>query len=131
MGIENVLPEKGVKVTLDKERFLCFPMSAMGYLAEVYGGVIEAFSAFQEIMPKSGDMTAWKLDKKTIDTLCHFVTAGMKTEDEDVTFRKVSTLLDMRNIGEVIKAVSEALRMYMPETPKDPGSVPRRGPKKA
>lgn len=128
--MNNVL-QKGVKVTLDKSRTIAYPMSAMAYLAEVYGSVVDAFNAFQSIMPKPGDdgtdQGMFKLDLKTIEVLVHFVTAGFQAEDPDLTFQDVKALIDLNNFNEVMEAVTKALVAYMPQGVA--GSTPPRRPK--
>ena len=138
MAIDNVL-QKGVKVTLDKERTITYPMLAMGYLADVYGSIGEAFEAFQSVTPKAKPGTgkdkgkqvaeSWKLDMKAIKVITHFITAGLLAEDETITFAEVSMVLDMNNMSDAITAVSTALMAYMPK-PKAGETDPQAGPKK-
>ncbi len=114
MAIADIL-NKGVKVILDKERTLMYPMTAMGYLADVYGSVGEAFEAFAKVMPSSeAGKKTWKLTASIITTLNHFVVAGLRAEDPSITFEEVGTILNMANMPSAIAAVGETIRTWMP-----------------
>jgi hypothetical protein len=124
MAIEDIL-QRGVKVTLDRERVLMYPMYAMAYLAEQYGSVMEAFKAFQNLVPKG--KAAWGLDGESIKLLSHFLVAGLMTEDETITFKEVQKVLDMNNMAEAVTAVSEAMQKYLPQVKE--GTTPPQRPK--
>lgn len=123
MAVENIL-KKGVKVTLDRERTLAYPMVAVAYLAEHYGDVVEAFTVFRSALPAVGTK---KMELKTIQTLGRFLTAGLLADDPTITYDEVMLMLDMENMMAAVAAASEALTAYLPKVASaDAGTPPKR-----
>jgi len=129
MAVDNIL-QRGVKVTLDRERTLTYPMSAMAYLAEQYGSIVDTFTAFSKVMPSGKGAATWRMDLETIKTIIHFTTAGLLADDPTITYAEVAQLIDMTNMGDVINAVAQALTAYMPKVPEVAPSPPVRPRKK-
>lgn len=83
---------KGVKVTLDKDRFLKYTLNSMRKLEKEHGLNI--------------DSLAENFDLDKVQLLLH---TGLLKDDPEVTFEEVGELVDMANIQYVIEKLTEAL----------------------
>lgn len=91
---------KGIKITLDKERILNFDLNAFCELEEIFGDIDKAFKA---------------LDSGSMKAIRGLLYAGLKTDDETLTIKKVGSMITMDNIGEISNVIGNALGGSMPE----------------
>lgn len=97
---------KDIKIKLldGVERTIKFDLNAMAELEDKYGSVEAAFNA---------------LDNNSIKALRFILWAGLVHEDENLTERKVGSLIDMRYIEEIMGTLGEAFDADMPSEQKD------------
>jgi hypothetical protein len=100
----NNVREKGVKITLDKERTLLFDLNALCELEEAFGTIDEAFKKLE------------KISMKGIRKLLH---AALIHEDESLTEKEVGRLIDLNNIKYVAEKIQEAFNASTPEVKKE------------
>ena len=98
----KVMKDKGVKLTLDRERTIKFDLNALCILQDELGDISTAFEGLS------------KSDFKTIRILLFAVLAH--EENDDFTIKNAGALIDMENIGEVVEGLSRALTNSAPET---------------
>jgi hypothetical protein len=96
----NNVREKGVKITLDKERTMLFDLNALCELEEAFGTIEEAFKALE------------KMSMKAIRKLLY---AALVHEDESLTEKQVGQLIDISNIQEVAVKIQEAFQASAPK----------------
>jgi hypothetical protein len=108
MSVDIVSPKK-IKVILDKERTLFYPMGAYRALAKEYGSVGAALAKFSNVEGLR------ILDLETLDVIIAWVWAGLKHEDKGITQETVGDILTTDNLAPIIKAIGEALGLAMPE----------------
>lgn len=101
---------KDIKITLSDgvERTIKFDLNAMAELEDKYGSVDEAFA---------------QLDNNSIKALRFILWAGLVHEDENLTERKVGSLIDVRFMQNIIGTLGEAFEADMPvEKPEEIGA---------
>lgn len=91
---------KGITVNLDKERKLNFDLNAFCELEEMFGDIDKAFKA---------------LDKGSMKAVRALLYAGLVSDDETLTLKQVGSMINIGNIEEISKMISEALNNSMPE----------------
>lgn len=91
---------KGITVNLDKERKLNFDLNAFCELEEMFGDIDKAFKA---------------LDKGSMKAIRGLLYAGLISDDETLTLKQVGSMININNIEEISKMISEALNNSMPE----------------
>ncbi|WP_044895964.1 hypothetical protein [Bacillus alveayuensis] len=96
----NNVRDKGVKITLDKERTMKFDLNALCELEEAFGTLEEAFKSLE------------KMSMKAIRKLLH---ASLVHEDESLTEKQVGQLIDINNIQYVAQKIQEAFQESSPK----------------
>lgn len=91
---------KGIKINLDRERTLNFDLNAFCELEEIFGDINKAFNA---------------LDSGSMKAIRGLLFAGLKTDDETLTIKKVGSMITMDNIGEISNIIGNTLGAAMPE----------------
>ena len=81
-----------------------FNLNAFAELEEIYGGVQEAFKAF---------------DTNKIKHFINFLWAGLLHENDSLTVKEVGNLIEKLNLSELSTILSEALIESMPTAKED------------
>lgn len=122
MGVENILPQKGIKVILGgEEKFLGFNMKSVSILAEKYGTMTNAFNSLQTISGKSErDFTLPELE-----ALSTIVYASLIMYNKTITYEYVQDKYQLGDIitilPEIFKAFADSLKgAYIEEGDSDP-----------
>lgn len=100
MNIARVLKEEGIKVTLDKDRFLIFDLNAFCEIEDKYGSLDKGMT-----MLLNGSIKAVRF----------FLFAAMKHEDETLTEKEVGQLVTLKNIDYVRECLNKAMEDSLPE----------------
>lgn len=96
---------KVVKVPIqlgDEERNLGYDMNAFCELEERFGGMEEAFE---------------KLQKGSLKAVRFILWCGLIHEDEQISEKKVGSLISMKNINYIAQQLSKALEENLPNDP--------------
>jgi hypothetical protein len=99
MSVKDVKVKK-IPVQLDKERHLVFDLNAFCEIEDKFGSITEAFKALENVSMKAIRTLLW---------------AGLLHEDESLTEKEVGKMIDIANISELAKAVTEAMNTALPE----------------
>lgn len=102
----KVMKDEGVKIELGEKQFeVKFDLNALCNLQDKFGDITTAFNGLE------------KSDFKKIRALLHIGLAN--GEHEEITENEVGSLIDMRNISEVVEALTEAFGNAMPDTEEE------------
>ncbi|NFO71319.1 hypothetical protein FDC51_14385 [Clostridium botulinum] len=104
----NDIKQAGIKVILDKERYVIFDLNALCELEEKYDSIEKAL---ETLTPKTG-MPKMK-DVRYIFYL------GLKTDDEQLTEKKVGSLITLNNIEIITDVIGNAMSGSLPEPTGD------------
>lgn len=98
--------DKGIEVELQGKKFeVKFDLNALCNLQEKFGDFTKAFDGLE------------KQNFKKIRSLLHI---GLANGDNiDITENEVGSLIDMKNINEVVEALTDAFGNAMPSTDED------------
>lgn len=96
----NNVKDKGVKITLDKERTMLFDLNALCELEDSYDSVFDAFEDIQ------------KMKMKSIRSILH---ASLAHEDDSLTLKDVGKLVNTNNVHFIVEKLTQALNESSPE----------------
>jgi hypothetical protein len=99
-----------VTITLDKERFLKYPVPAIWKLEDQIGMELTRGLSEEEVKNLFGTTPRQRM-KRVIE----YLWAGLITDDPDITIEFVGNYVTFRNVDEIDRKVGEAFRAYMPE----------------
>jgi hypothetical protein len=105
----NILPQRGVKIMLDKPRVVRFNMRALAWLSEKHGSVSGAMEVLNNI---GATMT---LSSKELYALADLVCAGLLWDDPDMTTEYVCDNFDLDEIILAMPFIVEAFMQTMPK----------------
>lgn len=101
---------QGVEIKLDKIRHLRYTFAGTKILLRKYGSLKNAIKEFEKVRNCGGDIT-----EEVLDVLTTMVQAGLVHEDNTLTFEKVETILDFRNIMGLVENITDAFSNSMPD----------------
>lgn len=97
---------KPIKIMLDgEEHSLCYDLNAFAELEEKYGTVEKALQA---------------MEKGNFRAVRTFIWAGMLREDENITERKVGSLITPGQLEDLAAKIGEALEQASPKAKPNP-----------
>lgn len=94
-----------IEVQLDKTRHLRYTLGSFAYLEETYGDIDTAFNAMEK-----GSMTA----------IIDIIYAGLIHEDDTLTKKQVSHMIDMDNMNDIVEQITKAMGNDVNGTTKNP-----------
>lgn len=104
MGAKDILPPKGIKVTVAGEtKILRFTIRSLAWLADRYGTITEVFGLFAAVEKNLNSM-----DSKVLHAIADLIYAAMMSNDPAITPEIIETTFDLADITEMMPAVMEA-----------------------
>lgn len=88
------IKSKAIEIELDKKRNLRYTLGSFAYLEEQYGNIDDAFA---------------KMNEGSINSIIDIIYAGLMHEDETLTRFKVSNMIDVTNMNEIVSAIALAM----------------------
>jgi hypothetical protein len=102
-NLDNV-KQKGVKISLDKDRILEYDFNAFVELEEKFGTIQGAMEQLQDGKLKNVRTILW---------------AGLIEEDETLTEKEVGKMIHLDKIQELAEKINEALSKALPEVKEE------------
>lgn len=102
-SLRKVRPER-VTINLDKSRTLVYDLNAFAELEEEFGSIEDAMKA---------------LETGKIKSLISILWAGLVHEDEELTPKKVGSIIGLNDIQEVVNALTKAIGSSLPDAGAD------------
>ena len=96
----NPIKKAGTKIMLDRERIISFDFNALVEIEERYGSLEKGLSRLEN--PKMKDIR-------------YLLYLTLKGDDETLTEEKTGKLITLKNMGEVVEALSQSLEESLPE----------------
>jgi len=107
MGAGNILPDKGIKVTIGgKEQSLRFTVRTLAILAEKYGSVTAALEIFTT-------MSGGQMGVKELLGLADLVSAALTHSGNEISPEEVADSMDVEEITEIMPQLVEAFLAAM------------------
>lgn len=106
MSERDDIKQKGIAITLDKERHMVFDWNAFEELEDKYGSVTEAMNSLVK-------------DKKQIKSAKYLLYLGLKHEDENITLKKVGSIVNAYNADGLMVKIMQAINGALPEAEKN------------
>lgn len=102
MGADNILPVKGVKITLGgEEKTLIFKMESIAILAKKYGGTLKVFDLFQGMM--SGELAY-----ENLIAMSDLISCGLMFYHPEITSESIMHNYDFDDLSKITKEVVQA-----------------------
>ena len=94
-------PARGMRLELDRTRYLRFTLGALRRIEQLSGLGIE----------QQEELAEWS---KTLDGVVGMLWAGLVHEDPDLTVEDVYEIVDIQNFGQIRAAIDAAVGVAMP-----------------
>jgi hypothetical protein len=123
---------KTVAIELDRTRHLCYDVNALIDLSDALHVNLLSPEGWEELAGKNvptgvDGETKFVAAAPTFERVRAIVWAGLRKEDESLTLRQVGAMLDPLNMGDAIKAYTEAWDIEEPaadtESPNEGSQV--------
>jgi hypothetical protein len=112
---------KTVAIELDRTRHLTYDVNALIDLSDALHVNLLSAEGWEELAGRNlptgvGDETKFVPAPPTFERVRAIIWAGLRKEDESLTLRQVGAMLDPLNMGDAIKAYTEAWDTEEPVT---------------
>lgn len=95
------IKQKGIAITLDKERHIVYDLNSFCELEDKYGSIDKALDGLSK-NPKIKDIR-------------YILYLGLENEDEALTEKQVGSMVTLSNLNDVMDTVTKAISISMPE----------------